>query len=137
MTLINTLIEGLLPIAKRFFPADPDKAQQLAQDMAMARLQADTDLSKGQMEINKQEAAHRSIFVAGWRPFLGWGLAFCFIWQGFGFQMAAFVATLIDPAYDVSRIPVIENTAAQTSILLGMLGLGGFRTIEKLKGVSK
>jgi hypothetical protein len=72
--------------------------------------------------------------VAGWRPFLGWGLAFAMIWHFvlapmiiFGFAYAGMEAPRL-PAFDMDSL---------MTVLLGMLGLGGLRTVEKVKGLTK
>jgi hypothetical protein len=87
------------------------------------------DLVKVQSEINKMEAQHRSVFVAGWRPFIGWicglALAYNFIIR----DVIAWVSPQIMP-------PAIQMDQLIT-ILLGMLGLGGLRTFEKVKDKTK
>ena len=87
-----------------------------------------------QVELNKIEAQHSSLFVAGWRPAVGWvcvlGLAWNFLvqpllsWIGFAFGV------------DLSGAPRLDITELMT-ILAGMLGLAGLRTHEKEKGVSR
>ena len=81
-----------------------------------------------QAEINKVEAQNRSMFVAGWRPFIGWicGLAF-------GFHYI--VMPLLLAYTDIK--PVEFDTNSLFTVLMGMLGLGGLRTYEKLKDKSK
>ena len=87
------------------------------------------ELVKVQSEINKMEAQHRSIFVAGWRPFIGWicglALAYNFIIR----DLIAWVSPDIMP-------PAIQMDQLIT-ILLGLLGLGGLRTFEKIKDKTK
>lgn len=87
------------------------------------------ELVKVQSEINKMEAQHRSIFVAGWRPFIGWicgiALAYNFIIR----DVIAWVSPDVMP-------PAIQMDQLIT-ILLGMLGLGGLRTFEKIKDKTK
>ncbi len=79
-------------------------------------------------ELNKAEAEHRSIFVAGWRPFIGWvcGVAFA----------AHYIVIPIIATYTVYEIPDFDTNSLFT-VLMGMLGLGGLRTYEKLKDKSK
>lgn len=81
-----------------------------------------------QAEINKVEAQNRSVFVAGWRPFIGWvcGLAF-------GFHYI--VMPLLIAYTDIK--PVEFDTNSLFTVLMGMLGLGGLRTFEKLKDKTK
>lgn len=87
------------------------------------------DLVKVQSEINKMEAQHRSVFVAGWRPFIGWicglALAYNFIIR----DVIAWISPDVMP-------PAIQMDQLIT-ILLGMLGLGGLRTFEKIKDKTK
>ena len=87
------------------------------------------ELVKVQSEINKMEAQHRSVFVAGWRPFIGWicgiALAYNFIIR----DVIAWVSPdVMPPAIQIDQL---------ITILLGMLGLGGLRTFEKIKDKTK
>ena len=79
-------------------------------------------------EVNAAEAQHRSIFVAGWRPFIGWicGLAFAF----------HYIALPLILTYTDHTPPAFDTNSLFT-VLMGMLGLGGLRTYEKLKDKSK
>ena len=92
------------------------------------------ELAKGQLEINKAEATHKSIFVAGWRPFIGWtcGIALC--WH---FVIAPF--TMFICAYLMVAIPELPtfDMGSLMTVLMGMLGLGGLRSFEKYKGLTK
>ena len=87
------------------------------------------EINKAQLEVNKVEANSNSLFVAGWRPFVGWtcGIALCyhFVLQPF------LVFLLYSFGYQVA-LPVFDMTTL-TTILLGMLGLGGMRSLEKVK----
>jgi hypothetical protein len=77
-----------------------------------------------QIEVNKQEAAHQSVFVAGWRPWIGWCCGASFAYT---FLISPFLMTLIllyDPNFPVQKLPTI-NWQNFASILMGMLGLGG------------
>ena len=81
-----------------------------------------------QAEINKVEAQNRSMFVAGWRPFIGW---VC----GFAFAFHYIVMPLLLAYTDIK--PVDFDTNSLFTVLMGMLGLGGLRTYEKLKDKTK
>ena len=87
------------------------------------------ELIKIQNEVNKIEAQHRSIFVAGWRPFIGWVCGFAFLYN---FILRDLISWLspeqIPPAIQMDQI---------LTVLMGMLGLGGLRTYEKLKDKTK
>ena len=86
-------------------------------------------INKAQIEVNKVEANSNSLFVAGWRPFVGWtcGVALCY-----HFVLKPFLLFLLHSfGYQVD-LPVFDMTTL-TTILLGMLGLGGMRSFEKVK----
>jgi len=133
-----TLIPLLGNILDKFFP-DPAaandaklKLMQMAQNGELAQLDADLKLATGQMEVNKVEAASTSLFVAGWRPAIGWicGAAFAF-----KFVVGPSAVVLMAMAGHPITLPEFDFTEMST-ILLGMLGLGGLRTVEKVKGVA-
>jgi hypothetical protein len=132
------LIPILGNLFDRIFP-DPKAAadaklevMKLAQAGELAQLNADLQMATGQMDINKVEAANSSIFVSGWRPFIGWtcGAAFAFKFIG---GPAAFV--LSQWFGHPITLPNFDFTEMST-ILLGMLGLGTLRTVEKVKNVA-
>jgi hypothetical protein len=132
------LIPVLGNLMDRLFP-DPKAAadaklevMRLAQSGELAQLNADLQMSQGQMEINKVEAANASLFVSGWRPAIGWvcGAAFAF---KFILGPAAVVAMAM--AGHPITLPVFDFTEMST-ILMGMLGLGALRTVEKVKGAA-
>lgn len=81
-----------------------------------------------QAEINKVEAQNRSMFVSGWRPFIGW---IC----GFAFGFHYIVMPLLLAYTDIK--PIEFDTNSLFTVLMGMLGLGGLRTYEKLKDKTK
>jgi len=128
--LLGNLMDRLFPDPKTAADAKLE-VMKLAQSGELAQLNADLQLATGQIEVNKVEAANGSLFVAGWRPAIGWicGAAFAFKFIG---GPAAFVLSqwLGHPI----TLPVFDFTEMST-ILLGMLGLGGLRTVEKVKGV--
>ena len=122
----------------KFFP-DPEKANEaklelfkMQQTGELAMLAADTELAKGQLEVNKAEASSNSTFVAGWRPFIGWTCGAAFAYK---FVLAPFAVLILAAAGHPLNLPVLDFTEMST-ILLGMLGLGGMRTMEKIKGVA-
>tara|TARA_R100001163_G_scaffold64436_1_gene58674 strand:- start:2337 stop:2735 length:399 start_codon:yes stop_codon:yes gene_type:complete len=86
-----------------------------------------------QIEVNKQEAAHQSLFVAGWRPFVGW---VCGIALAYHFVLAPFLLFVFSVYGLEQELPEFDFSQLST-ILMGMLGLGGLRTYEKMKKVSR
>jgi hypothetical protein len=125
-------------VIDRLFP-DPNQAAaakleliRLQQSGELAQLTADVDVAKGQMAINEAEAASNSVFVAGWRPFVGWVCGAAFAYKFVVAPAAAFILTAYGHAV---VLPVLDFTEMST-VLLGMLGIGALRTLEKVKGVA-
>ncbi len=88
---------------------------------------------QGQLDINKEEAKSTSIFVSGWRPFIGWVCGAACAWNWLGLSIAKFIAlAFFAHAIDIKPADISE----MMPILLGMLGLGGLRTYEKINKVS-
>ena len=136
------ILTGLFNVAQslieRFFP-DPEKkaAAQLEllkmqQTGELAQLAAETDLAKLQIQTNLQEAASTNWFVAGWRPFIGWTCGFGLAYVAVIEPVARFVAEVWF-SYQ-GGFPVID-TSLTMQILMGMLGLGAMRSLEKVKNV--
>ena len=95
------------------------------------QLQAQVQLILAQTDINKVEAASSSIFVAGWRPFIGWVCGFALAYD---FIAEPFLRYLAQVVFSYSGVFPVINTDALSTILMGMLGLGAMRTIEKMGG---
>ena len=130
--LLGNLIGPVTGILDKFIE-DKDTKNKLAHEISTMAERHAQELAKGQLEINKTEAASRNIFVAGWRPFIGWvcgvAMAYNYVLQPmliFGLAQADYLVAL--PAIDLSEM---------MPVLLGMLGLGGLRSFEKFKGLSK
>jgi hypothetical protein len=129
--LLSPLLEIGKSIIERLFP---DPAAKAAAEMELLKMTQDGELKQilAQLEINAREAQHPSVFVAGWRPFFGWI-------GGVGF----FYATVAQPIlvwYGAAKgwpAPPDVNLDLLWVVVTGMLGIGGLRTFEKSKGVSK
>jgi hypothetical protein len=106
------------------------KALELAQKGDLAALDAELRLALGQIEVNKAEAT-TDMFRGGWRPAVGWicvvGLAYQFILQPVLPWVVALFGAQVPP------LPAIDNESLMV-LLTGMLGLGGLRTVERVKG---
>ena len=98
------------------------------------RREALTELAKAQIELNKQEAKHRNIFVAGWRPAVGW---ICASALAYNFIFRDLLAWLLLNTNQAITLPPALAMDHLLTILLGMLGLGGLRTFEKNKKLTK
>ena len=136
---ITAILETGSTIIDKIWP-DADEAEKRKLELAtiahsgdMARLQAEVKSLVGQLEINKQEASHKSIFVAGWRPAVGWicaaGLGWNFVLQPL-ISWIAFISGV-----EMAQAPSLDISELLT-LLFGMLGLGAYRMREKEKGVA-
>lgn len=96
-------------------------------------LQNEFQLALGQLEVNKTEAQHADIFVSGWRPFIGWVCGGAFAWNYLLRDLTVLLANLAG----ADLAPVTLNLSEMMPVLLGMLGLGGYRSYEKSKGVAR
>ena len=134
--MLQALIGPVTGLLDKFIE-DKDQKAQLAHDLATMAERHAQELAKGQLEVNKAEAGHRSMFVAGWRPFIGWvcgvALAYHFVLHPIiVFGLVYFNVSGLHP----SDLPAFDMDSLMT-VLLGMLGLGGLRTFEKHKGLTK
>ena len=92
------------------------------------------ELSKAQIDLNKQEAQSRKLFVAGWRPAVGW---ICAAALAYNFIIRDLLAWIILNSGQAMTLPPALAMEHLLTILLGLLGLGGLRTFEKNKKVAK
>ena len=122
---VGEAVQGIGNVIDRFVETDDEKrvAQQIKDKMLMQP-------NLAQIEINKIEASHRSIFVAGWRPFIGWVCGLALAWHFILFDFLSW-ATLV--WYPEVELPQLAGTETLITVLLAMLGLGGLRTFEKIK----
>lgn len=137
---LNPITDAIVGIAgtvlDRIFP-DPVKQSEarlellkLQQSGELAKLAADVQLSTNQTNVNIEEAKSSSLFIAGWRPFIGWVCGAGFAVQVLG-PLAEWIATL---AGHPVKFPELDFSI-MGSTLAGILGLGTMRTFEKYKGV--
>lgn len=130
--IFSQLLDKILPDKGA---ADAAKLElvKLAQQGELAQINADVSIATAQAETNKVEAASASFFVSGARPFIMW---IC----GVGLGMQFLVLPLLTWGAAFAGKPIVLpalDMEALTTLLLGMLGLGGLRTFEKLKGVAR
>jgi hypothetical protein len=131
--MLNALIGPVTGLLDKFIE-DKDQKAKLAHEIATMSEKHAQELAKGQLEVNKVEAGHRSRFVAGWRPFIGWICGAALAWHFVAAPLLTFVFAYLGA--DLPQLPSFDMDALMT-VLLGMLGLGGLRTFEKAKGLSK
>lgn len=109
------------------------KLEQLRQTGELAQLAAETELMKGQLAINTEEAKSEKLFVSGWRPFIGWVCGAAFAYH---FLFQPLIAFGLSIAQRSVVLPIFDMEALNT-VMYGMLGLGTLRTVDKIKGGTK
>ena len=132
MSLISSLIGPATSLLDKFIE-DKDQKMALAHEISTMAERHAQELAKGQLEVNKVEAASKSMFVAGWRPFIGWVCGIGFLSNFIIIPMANFGLALAEVSI---VIPMIDTTQMMP-VLMGMLGLGAMRTVEKVQKVSR
>jgi len=118
-SLLNNIIDRVWP--------DKTEAERLELELAIKQASGEIDLLTKQIEVNIEEAKSSNLFVAGWRPFIGWicGISFAYHF-------------IVLPVIVLFGVPMpVFDTQSLLTVLLGMLGLGGMRTFEKVKGVAR
>ena len=133
MSIISSLIGPVTGILDKVIE-DKDQKAQLAHEIAtMSDTHAQQALLS-QLEINKAEAASGSLFKGGWRPFIGWTSGVAFAYHFVLQPLLVFVLTA--SGVDLPDLPEFDMGTLLT-VLGGMLGIGGLRTVEKAKGLTK
>jgi hypothetical protein len=133
MGLLDTLIGPVTSIIDKIVP-DKDQAAKLAHEIATMSEKMANEQMLAQIEVNKAEAASGSLFKGGWRPSIGWICGLALLWS---FILQPFlVFFLLVFGVDLPPLPEV-GTADLMPILLGMLGLGGLRSYEKVQKVTK
>ena len=115
------------------------KLQEVEQKGVLAKLGAHVQLLTGQMEINKIEAGHKSIFVAGWRPAIGWTGAVALFYQFVFYPLLLWIWQIADALFEIPvgvTPPLLGDTEALYTIILGMLGIGAMRSYDKKHGAA-
>lgn len=136
--LAAALLSQLTPPWSRWFafqpgrdiPEDQRGAVSAELDKAAELLQAQFDRSNLSVELNKIEAAHRSVFVAGWRPAVGWICAAGVGWAYLGHPVFLWAAAVWSPGLQ----PPAIHTDSLFELVLAMLGMAGLRSFEKASG---
>ena len=125
MSIVSQLVGHVTGLLDKFIE-DKDQKAALAHEIATMSEKHAHEALKGQLEINKVEAAHHSVFVSGWRPCIGWVCAL-------GLFYNVILANILGIWVDVPEV----DTTLLVPVMMGMLGIGAMRTVEKVKGVSR
>ena len=138
---IGSIVKSVGDIADDLFTSDEERLK-----VALKEKETDADL-KSQLAVNAQEAQYGSVFVAGWRPFIGWvgGIALAYqfvlypflIWIWALGQAQGWIPCYIDPVQVTGTCtfstPPVFDSGPLFAIITGMLGIGGMRSYDKLK----
>ncbi len=123
-------------IIDKIWPDPAQKAQaqlelfKLQQSGELAQMTAETQLAQAQAAVNQAEAANANLFVAGWRPWIGWVCGSGLAYQYLAAPLLTWFASLIGHPTTAPSLDI----ATLMQLLFGMLGLGAMRTVEKLNG---
>jgi hypothetical protein len=124
LPLITNVIDRVVP--------DKNANAKAKREIEKSLVENANELLLAQTEINKVEAGHRSLFVAGWRPMIGWSCAFGVFWLFVGHPFAVYLDGLDGVT---TPIPTIDNEIL-LELPFALLGMSGLRTFEKLKGIA-
>ena len=123
--MLNLLVGAVAPLLDKVIP-DADERNKLAHEIATLAERQAHENAMAQIRVNEVQAAHKSLFVAGGRPAIMW---ICAV----GLLYNVLIHPLLDVWYEMPEV----NTDVLMPVLMGLLGLGGMRTVEKLKGVAR
>jgi hypothetical protein len=131
--MLTALIGPVTGLLDKFIE-DKDQKAKLAHDIATMSEKHAQQLAMSQIEVNKMEAASGSLFKGGWRPMVGWVCAVAFAYHFIIKDLIVFFASLAGA--EIPELPEFDMGTLLT-VLGGMLGIGGLRTYEKQKGLTK
>jgi hypothetical protein len=131
--MIQNLIAPVTGLLDKFIE-DKDQKNALAHEIATLAEKQAHEAQLAQIEVNKQEAQHRSILDSGWRPFIGWTCGVALAWHFVISPLVLFTTAIV--GIEIPELPSFDMETL-TTILLGMLGLGSLRSFEKYKGLTK
>lgn len=125
---LDDAINAGLHILDKFIP-DPTQKAQAEQELRAYFAAADA----GQQQVNAAEAANASVFTSGWRPWIGWVCGMALAYQYVLAPLGVWFASIV--GHPIPVPPKLDDVLWQ--LMFGMLGMGGLRTYEKIKGVAK
>jgi|TARA_R110000822_G_scaffold201871_1_gene339013 hypothetical protein len=125
MSIVASLVGPVTGLLDKFIE-DKDQKNALAHEIATMSERHAQELMKGQLDVNKTEAAHKSLFVAGWRPSIGWVCSL-------GLLYNTIIANILGIWVDLPEI----DTTLLVPVMMGMLGLGAMRSYEKVNSVAR
>ena len=111
---------------------DKDAREKAQAELLKAAQSQDFQLSLAQIKVNEEEAKSDSLFKSGWRPSIGWTCSIAFILHFVAFPVINFIIV----ALGYKEVVISFDMATLMTVLGGLLGIGGLRTYEKLKGIN-
>lgn len=130
--MLNLLIGPITELLSKVIP-DKTERERLAYEIStLAERQAHEQVM-AQLEVNKTEAGHMSLYVAGWRPFIGWSCGIAMAFNYIGVPVVETVSVINGTPLTINPL----DLEVMMPVLLGMLGLGGMRSYEKRNGVAR
>jgi hypothetical protein len=132
-SIIGTILGTIGNVLDRVIP-DKNKRAEAQEALEAAFQSNEFQLALGQIQINQQEAQSSNLFVAGWRPFIGWGCGFALLYASILEPFIRFIAIVL--FHYNGAFPVID-TNLTLQVLLGLLGLAGLRSWDKKNGTAK
>ncbi len=130
--MLESLIGPVTGLLDKFIE-DKDQKSKLAHEIATMSQKYAQEIAKGQLEVNKVEAAHKSLFVAGWRPAVGWVCVLGMFGNFITIPFSNFVLALLGINIVIPLVPL----ETMMPVLMGMLGLGAMRSYEKKNAVHR
>lgn len=131
--MIKPILSMLDLVLARIIP-DKNERAKAKEALAVMQTTGELELLAGQLEVNKVEAAHKSLLVAGWRPMVGW---ICAAALGYNYVIYQVLKTVVALSMESPPELPVMDTGELMPLLLGLLGLAGYRTYEKRTGVSR
>jgi len=131
--MLTKLIGPVTGLLDKFIE-DKDQKAALAHEIATMSERHAQELALSQIEVNKAEAASGSTFKGGWRPAIGWVCASAFAYHFVLQPVIVFI--VLSAGVELPPLPEFDMASLMT-VMMGMLGLGGLRTYEKQKGITK
>jgi hypothetical protein len=134
--ILNTLVGPVTEILDKVV-VDQDEKNRLAFEIATLADKQAHEIALAQIEVNKAEAENAGsgwfgFFRSAWRPFVAWSCAIAMVWHFLGVPIILFIATMSGSS--IPPLPEFDMGSLMT-VLLGLLGLGGMRSLEKIRGI--
>lgn len=126
---IGSVIESVGKVAGDLITTDKERME-----LGLRERELDQRPDMAQIGVNNSEAQHASVFVAGWRPFIGWVCGYGFVYQYIVRPLLPWMLTVAGVS-DVPPLPALDGSLMELTV--GMLGLGALRTFEKSRGLAK